>query len=67
MNDRASRPDDERQTPSDALINEAVPAVTRYESDLVASALSTSRRRAAVEDGLRQMLIAQEGSKTDAL
>jgi len=50
-----------------ALINEAVPAITRYESDLVASALSTTRGRAAVEDGLRQMLIAQERSNTDAL
>jgi len=44
-----------------------VPAITRYESDLVASALSTTRGRAAVEDGLRQMLIAQERSNTDAL
>lgn len=49
------------------LIDEAVPAITRYESDLVARALSTSRGRAAVEDGLRQMLIAQEVSTTDAL
>jgi DNA-binding MarR family transcriptional regulator len=50
-----------------ALINDAVPAITRYESDLVASALSTTRGRAALEDGLRRMLIAQEGSTTDAL
>ena len=50
-----------------SLIDKAVPAITRYESDLVATALRTSRGRSAVEDGLRQMLIAQEGSTTDAL
>ena len=50
-----------------ALIDEAVPAITRYESELVTSAVSTSRSRASVANGLRQMLIAQEGSPPDAL
>ena len=42
------------------LINEAVPAITRYESALVTSAVGAPRGRKAVEDGLRQLLIAQE-------
>jgi DNA-binding MarR family transcriptional regulator len=49
------------------LIDDAVPAITRYESDLVTSAVGTSRSRATVEDALRQMLIAQEGSTAGAL
>ena len=47
------------------LINEAVPAITRYESALVTSAVGASRSRQAVEDGLRQMLIDQEIAAAD--
>jgi hypothetical protein len=42
------------------LINEAVPAITRYETEVVTNAVASRRDRTAVESGLRQMLIAQE-------
>ena len=48
------------------LINEAVPAITRYEADVVTSAIGSERNRAAVENGLRQMLIAKEAASAAA-
>jgi DNA-binding MarR family transcriptional regulator len=48
------------------LIDEAVPAVTRYETAVVSSAIGSKRNRAAVEDGLRQMLLAQEAATAQA-
>lgn len=48
------------------LINEAVPAITRYEAEVVTSAIGPKRSRAAVEDGLRQMLIAKEAASVAA-
>lgn len=42
------------------LIDEAVPVITRYESALVTGAIASSRDRAAVERGLRQLLVAEE-------
>ena len=46
------------------LINEVVPVVIRHEAALVTDAIGSERNRAAVEDGLRQMLIAQEASRS---
>ncbi len=48
------------------LINEAVPAITRYEADVVTSAIGSERNRTAVENGLRQMLIAKESASAEA-
>lgn len=48
------------------LINEAVPAITRYEAEVVTSAIGSKRSRAAVEAGLRQMLIAKEAASLAA-
>ena len=48
------------------LINEAVPAITRYEAHVVTSAIGSARVRAAVENGLRQMLIAKESASAEA-
>ncbi|MEZ5376247.1 MAG: MarR family transcriptional regulator [Acidimicrobiales bacterium] len=48
------------------LINEAVPAITRYEADVVTSAIGSERSRAVVENGLRQMLIAKESASAEA-
>ena len=48
------------------LINEAVPTITRYEADVVTAAIGSKRSRAAVEDGLRQMLIAKEAASVSA-
>jgi DNA-binding MarR family transcriptional regulator len=42
------------------LINEVVPVVIRHEAALLSAAIGSQRNRAALEDGLRQMLIAQE-------
>lgn len=70
--DRLPDPDDRRGTlitlsdAGRALINEAVPAITRYESELVTSAVGSPRGRKAVEDGLRQMLVAQEEAASGA-
>ena len=47
------------------LISEAVPAVTRYESALVSSAITSERNRRVVEDALRDMLIAQEAASNE--
>jgi DNA-binding MarR family transcriptional regulator len=44
------------------LINEAVPAITRYETALVSDAIASARNRGFVEDGLRLMLIAREAA-----
>jgi DNA-binding MarR family transcriptional regulator len=44
------------------LINEVVPVVIRHEAALVSAAIGSQRNRAALEDGLRQMLIAQEAT-----
>ena len=48
------------------LINEAVPAVTRYEAAVVTSAIGSERDRVAVENGLRQLLIAKESASAEA-
>jgi DNA-binding MarR family transcriptional regulator len=42
------------------LIDEAIPAVTRFETELVRQALGSERDRLRVEAGLRQLLLAQE-------
>jgi DNA-binding MarR family transcriptional regulator len=44
------------------LIEEAVPAITRYETAVVTGAIGSERSRAAVENGLRQLLIAKESA-----
>ena len=44
------------------LINQVVPVVIRHEATLVSDAIGSERTRAAVEDGLRQMLIAEEAA-----
>lgn len=49
------------------LISEAVPAIARHESALVSSAIGSVRNRGAVEDGLRDMLIAQEAAADEIL
>ena len=48
-----------------AVIDEAVPAITSYETTMVKAAIDSATARAAVEDGLRQMLIAQETSNAE--
>lgn len=48
------------------LINEAVPAIMRYETAIVANAIGSKRDRVALEQGLRQMLIASELDSTQA-
>lgn len=48
------------------LINKAVPAITKYEADVVTGAIGSKRSRAALEDGLRQMLIAKEAASRTA-
>jgi DNA-binding MarR family transcriptional regulator len=47
------------------LVDEAMPAITRYESRLIADAISSGRDRVAVESGLRQLLIAVEAASAD--
>ena len=42
------------------LIDKAIPAVTRFETELVRQALGSERDRLRVEAGLRQLLLAQE-------
>lgn len=44
------------------LIEEAVPAITRYETAVITGAIGSERSRAAVESGLRQLLIAKESA-----
>jgi DNA-binding MarR family transcriptional regulator len=44
------------------LIDEAVPVITRYETAVVTGAIGSERGRAAVENGLRQLLIAKESA-----
>jgi DNA-binding MarR family transcriptional regulator len=44
------------------LIDEAVPAITRYETALVSDAIASARNRGFVEVGLRHLLIAQEAA-----
>ena len=48
------------------LIDEAVPVITRYETAVVTEAIGSERSRAAVENGLRQLLIAKESAVTAA-
>jgi DNA-binding MarR family transcriptional regulator len=43
-----------------AVIDEAVPAITRFETTMVKSAIDSAEARLAVEEGLRRMLTAQE-------
>ena len=70
--DRHPDPNDRRGTlialtkAGRALIDDAVPAVTRAETALVGGAIASGRTRAAVEDGLRRMLIVQETAGADA-
>jgi DNA-binding MarR family transcriptional regulator len=42
------------------VIDRALPAITRFESKLVADAIGSAANRRHVADGLRQMLLAQE-------
>ncbi|MEZ5217525.1 MAG: MarR family transcriptional regulator [Ilumatobacteraceae bacterium] len=42
------------------MIDEAVPVITRYETAFVTGAIGSERNRAALENGLRQLLIAKE-------
>ena len=44
------------------LIERAVPAITRYETAVVTGAIGSERDRAAVENGLRQLLVAKEST-----
>jgi DNA-binding MarR family transcriptional regulator len=44
------------------LIEEAVPVITRHETTVVTDAIGSERTRAAVENGLRQLLIAKESA-----
>lgn len=46
-------------------IDEAVPAITSYETTMVEAAIGSTTVRAAVEDGLRRMLIAQETASAE--
>ena len=48
------------------LIDEVVPAITRYETATVTHAIGSERSRAAVESGLRQLLIAKEATAAAA-
>lgn len=48
------------------LIDEAVPAITCYETAIVTGAIGSERSRTAVENGLRQMLIANEAASAEA-
>jgi DNA-binding MarR family transcriptional regulator len=45
-----------------AIIDDAVPAITRFETAMVNEAIGSATARAAVVDGLRRMLLAQEKS-----
>ena len=47
------------------LIDEAVPVITRYETAVVTEAIGSERSRAAVENGLRQLLIAKESATAE--
>jgi DNA-binding MarR family transcriptional regulator len=47
------------------VIDEAVPAITSYETTMVKAAIDSTAVRAAVEDGLRRMLIAQETTSAE--
>ena len=44
------------------LISEAVPAIIGYEAATVTAAIGSERTRTAVENGLRQLLIAKESA-----
>ena len=48
-----------------AVIDAAVPAITNYETMMVEAAIDSTAVRAAVEDGLRRMLIAQETTSAE--
>jgi DNA-binding MarR family transcriptional regulator len=45
-----------------SAIDEAIPAMTRFETALVEHAIDSSAARAAVEDGLRRLMLAQEAA-----
>jgi DNA-binding MarR family transcriptional regulator len=47
------------------LIDEVVPAITRYETAVVTSAISSRTGRSALEDGLRQLLVAREAVSSE--
>ncbi len=48
-----------------AVIDGAIPAITRFETTMVKAAIGSATVRAAVEDGLRRMLIAQETTSAE--
>ncbi len=48
------------------LINRAVPSIARYEAGVVRGAIGTERHRAAVDNGLRHLLIAKESASAEA-
>ena len=43
-----------------SVIDEAIPAITRFEAELVQDAIDSPAARAAVEDGLRRLMVGQE-------
>jgi hypothetical protein len=50
-----------RQTPRGIeVVDEAIPAITRVENDLVSTAISSEEQRVLVADGLRRLLVDQE-------
>jgi DNA-binding MarR family transcriptional regulator len=48
-----------------ALIDQAIPAITRFENDLVSKAIESEQQRSLVADGLRRLLVDQEKAKRD--
>jgi DNA-binding MarR family transcriptional regulator len=42
------------------LIDEAIPAITRFENQLIEAAIASDKERSRVADGLRRLLLAQE-------
>jgi DNA-binding MarR family transcriptional regulator len=46
-----------------ALIDQAIPAITRLENDLVARAIDSEHQRSLVADGLHRLLVDQEKAK----
>ena len=48
-----------------ALIDDVIPAITGYENELVGGAITSSRDRERVADGLRRLLVDREASPED--
>jgi DNA-binding MarR family transcriptional regulator len=45
------------------VVDEAIPAITRVENDLVSTAISSEEQRVLVADGLRRLLVDQENAE----